>query len=57
MHYRLLISIEVVEFLEKLPSRVRVPLRRAIEEIGEIPSRWPTLLTMTTPGGDFTSLS
>lgn len=37
MHFRLLISIEVVEFLERLPSRTRKALRNAIATIGVDP--------------------
>lgn len=37
MPYRLLISIEVVEFLEKLPSKTRKVLRNAIAAIGTDP--------------------
>ena len=37
MDYRLLISIEVVEFLERLPSRTRKNLRDAIAAIGSDP--------------------
>lgn len=37
MHYRLLISIEVVEFLERLPSKTRQALRNAIAAIGDDP--------------------
>ncbi|MFM7182695.1 MAG: type II toxin-antitoxin system RelE family toxin [Verrucomicrobiales bacterium] len=37
MRYRLLISMEVVEFVERLPSRQRKPLRSAIAAIGEDP--------------------
>lgn len=33
MSYRLLIALEVVEYLERLPARQRRPLRRAIEAI------------------------
>ena len=37
MQYRLLISIEVVEFLERLPSKTRQALRNAIAAIGTDP--------------------
>jgi mRNA-degrading endonuclease RelE of RelBE toxin-antitoxin system len=37
MTYRLLISMEVVEFLEKLPSRTRKTLRNTIASIGDDP--------------------
>ena len=37
MQYRLLISIEVVEFLERLPSKTRKALRNAIAAIGGDP--------------------
>jgi mRNA-degrading endonuclease RelE of RelBE toxin-antitoxin system len=37
MDYRLLIDIEVVEFLERLPSRTRQALRNAIKAIGSDP--------------------
>ncbi|MFZ9936405.1 MAG: type II toxin-antitoxin system RelE family toxin [Luteolibacter sp.] len=37
MQYRLLISIEVVEFLERLPSKTRKALRNAIAAIGVEP--------------------
>ncbi len=37
MNYRLLISIEVVEFLERLPSKTRKNLRNAIAAIGGDP--------------------
>lgn len=37
MDYRLLISIEVVEFLERLPSKTRKTLRNAIAAIGGDP--------------------
>jgi mRNA-degrading endonuclease RelE of RelBE toxin-antitoxin system len=37
MDYRLLISIEVVEFLERLPSKTRKNLRNAIAAIGGDP--------------------
>ncbi len=38
MDYRLLISIEVVEFLERLPSKNRKALRNIIEAIGKDPA-------------------
>jgi mRNA-degrading endonuclease RelE of RelBE toxin-antitoxin system len=37
MQYRLLISIEVVEFLERLPSKTRQALRNAIAANGTDP--------------------
>ena len=37
MHYRLLVSIEVIEFLERLPERMREALRQAIHAIGRDP--------------------
>jgi len=37
MRYRLLIAIEVVEFLERLPSKTRKDLRNAIAAIGGDP--------------------
>ncbi|MES2922263.1 MAG: hypothetical protein V4819_11995 [Verrucomicrobiota bacterium] len=37
MNYRLLISIEVVEFIERLPSRNRKALRNVIDGIGRDP--------------------
>lgn len=37
MDYRLLISMEVVEFLERLPSRTRKTLRSAIVFTGDDP--------------------
>jgi mRNA-degrading endonuclease RelE of RelBE toxin-antitoxin system len=37
MDYRLLISIEVVEFLERLPSKNRKALRNTIEAIWKDP--------------------
>lgn len=37
MNYRLLISTEVVEFLERLPSKTRKSLRNAIATIGGDP--------------------
>ncbi len=37
MNYRLLISIEVVEFLERLPSKTRKILRNSIAAIGNDP--------------------
>ena len=37
MDYRLLISIEVVEFVERLPSRNRQRIRSAIRAIGDDP--------------------
>ena len=37
MDYRLLISIEVVEFIERLPSRTRQRIRGAIRAIGSDP--------------------
>jgi mRNA-degrading endonuclease RelE of RelBE toxin-antitoxin system len=37
MQYRLLISIEVVEFLERLPSKTRKSLRNAVAAIGGDP--------------------
>ena len=37
MDYRLFISIEVVEFLERLPARNRRALRDIIEAIGKEP--------------------
>jgi hypothetical protein len=37
MHYRLLVSIEVIEFIERLPGRTRGALRRAIHAIGRDP--------------------
>ena len=38
MDYRLLISMEVVEFLERLPLRPHQPFRNIIEAIGNGPS-------------------
>ncbi len=38
MDYRLLISIEVVEFLERLPAKNRRALRNIIEAIGKEPA-------------------
>lgn len=37
MQYRLLVSIEVIEFIERLPSKTREPLRRTIHRIGGDP--------------------
>ena len=37
MRYRLLISVEVLGFLERLPGRLRLALRNLIEEIGDDP--------------------
>lgn len=37
MDYRLLISMDVMEFVERLPSRLRRPIRSAIAAIGEDP--------------------
>jgi len=37
MQYRLLIAMDVVEFLERLPSKPRKALRRAIADIGDDP--------------------
>lgn len=37
MHYWLLISIKVVEFLERLPSKTRQALRNTIAAIGDDP--------------------
>ena len=37
MHYRLLVSIEVIEFIERLPGKTRESLRRAIHAIGRDP--------------------
>jgi mRNA-degrading endonuclease RelE of RelBE toxin-antitoxin system len=37
MRYRLLISIEVIEFIERLPGRTREALRRTIHGIGRDP--------------------
>jgi mRNA-degrading endonuclease RelE of RelBE toxin-antitoxin system len=37
MDYRLLISMDVVEFVERLPSRLRRSIRSAIAAIGEDP--------------------
>lgn len=37
MQYRLLISIEVIEFIERLPSRTRKMLRNGIAMIGRDP--------------------
>ena len=37
MNYRLLISIEVVEFIVRLPSHIRRALRNVIEAIGSDP--------------------
>jgi len=37
MQYRLLISIEVIEFMERLPSRTRKVLRNGIAVIGRDP--------------------
>ena len=39
MDHRLLISMEVVEFLERLPSRPYQPFRNVIEAIGNDPSK------------------
>ena len=37
MAYRLLISIEVIEFIERLPVKTREALRFAINSIGRAP--------------------
>ena len=37
MDYRLLISMDVVVFVERLPSRLRRPIRSAVAAIGEDP--------------------
>lgn len=37
MDYRLLVSIEVVEFVERLPNRIRQRIRSAIRAIGSDP--------------------
>ena len=37
MPYRLLICIEVIEFIERLPGKTRDALRRAIHAIGRDP--------------------
>ncbi len=37
MPYRLLVSIEVIEFIERLPGKTREALRRAIHAIGRDP--------------------
>ncbi len=37
MNYRLLISMDVVEFIERLPAKSRSPLRSAIVAIGADP--------------------
>ncbi len=37
MKYRLLVSIEVLGFLERLPARIRRSLRDMIAEIGDDP--------------------
>lgn len=34
MNYRLLISVEVVEFIERMPSKTRKALRNVIAGIG-----------------------
>ena len=37
MAYRLLVSIEVIEFIERLPGKIREALRRGIHAIGRDP--------------------
>ena len=37
MGYRLLISIDVVQFVERLPTRLRKPIRSAFTSIGQDP--------------------
>ncbi len=37
MNYRLLIAIECVEFMERLPSKTRKAMRNAVEAIGRDP--------------------
>jgi mRNA-degrading endonuclease RelE of RelBE toxin-antitoxin system len=37
MNYRLLISIDVVEFVERLPARLRKPIRATFAAIAEAP--------------------
>jgi len=37
MAYRLLVSIEVIEFIERLPAKTREALRRAMHAIGRDP--------------------
>lgn len=37
MHYRLLIAVDVLEFIERLPRRIRLGLRSGIAEIGSDP--------------------
>ncbi len=50
MQYRLLISIEVVEFLEKLPSKIRKSLRNAIAAIGGDPFVMPDAVDFDDTG-------
>ena len=37
MEYPLLISVDVLEFIERLPRRIRLGLRSAISEVGKDP--------------------
>lgn len=37
MDYKLLVSLDVLEFVERLPRRTRLGLRSAISEIGQDP--------------------
>jgi len=57
MQYRLLVSIEVVEFMERLPLKTREALRRGIHEIGRDPLgaiHWagPMRRSTTRPGDE-----
>lgn len=41
MDYRLLVSIDVVEFVERLPARLRKPIRSSFVSIAEDPLGCP----------------
>jgi len=55
MAYRLLISIEVIEFIERLPCKTREALRLAIRSIGRDPVGGPMRWTATPPADAYRS--
>jgi hypothetical protein len=55
MPYRLLVSIEVIEFIERLPTKTREALRLAIRSMGRGPWGGPMRWTATPPADEYRS--
>lgn len=57
MNYRLLIAMDVVEFLERLPSRTRKSIRNSIAAIGNEPLAMSDAADFDDTGGNSRSPS